>query len=440
MTNKRKIGTITGLAIVVANMVGTGAFTSIGFQVKELDSNLAILTLWFLGGIMALAGAFSYAEIVTFIKRSGGEYAFLSSIYHPMVGYLAGWISITAGFGAPIALSAIAAVTYFPHHQGVALKWLAVGLVGCITLVHTKSIRLSAVFQNIVTVLKVILILAFIVLGLRGTDVGNSFVLDKDYVKDLFSPAFAVALIYVGYSYSGWNAAAYISDDFRNARKSLPVALVGGSLLVMLLYMLLQYVFLKNVPVQQLEGRIDVGVVVMQRLLGGKMAELFGMMVSFLLVSSISAMVWVGARVTSSIAQDYSLWKFFRTAGNAIPSHALWLQFLVASILILTGTFEQIMVYCGFLLNLSTLLVVLGVFIVRKKGATNANFKSPLYPIPQILYIAIAVWVILYSTIQYPKESLFGLLNLLVGWVSFLFNKRLSKETNEKIPWVSDEK
>ncbi len=183
-----------------------------------------------------------------------------------------------------------------------------------------------------------------------------------------YTPAFAVALIYVGYSYSGWNAAAYITEDIRNSKKSLPWALLRGTFLVMVLYILLQYVFLKNVPVDELKGKIDVGVIMVKRLFGDKKAAFWGTMISFLLISSVSAMVWVGARVTSSIASDYHLWRFFRNSNGNVPKRALWLQCLIASILIVTGTFEKIMVYCGFLLTLSTMLVVAGLLYERTRN------------------------------------------------------------------------
>lgn len=153
-TNFIKVTTITGIALVIANMIGTGAFTSLGFQLVDLKSLSSILILWVLGGVIALSGAFSYAEIGTQIQKSGGEYAFLSKLFHPLVGYLSGWISITVGFAAPIALSAIAFVAYFPFFN-LNPKLTSILLIGLITALHTQSLSISSKFQNISTLLKV---------------------------------------------------------------------------------------------------------------------------------------------------------------------------------------------------------------------------------------------------------------------------------------------
>lgn len=156
-TQLYKITTLTGLALVVANMIGTGSFTSLGFQLKDLNNPTVILMLWVLGGVIALSGAFSYAEIGTHIKRSGGEYAFLTELFHPLVGYLSGWISITVGFAAPIALSAMAFVAYFPYFN-LNPKWTSIAVVAVITLIHTRNLNVSSKFQNGSTLLKIALI------------------------------------------------------------------------------------------------------------------------------------------------------------------------------------------------------------------------------------------------------------------------------------------
>ena len=229
-----KITTLTGLALVVANMIGTGAFTSLGFQLKDLSNPTVVLMLWVLGGVIALSGAFSYAEIGTHITRSGGEYAFLTRLFHPLIGYLSGWISITVGFAAPIALSAMAFVAYFPFFD-LNPKWTSIAIVAIITFIHTRNLNVSSKFQNISTFFKVVLIIALIGIGvwLEPTFNNSGFLTNSDY-SNLISPAFAVALIYVSYSYSGWNAAAYITEEFKNPKKSLPIALIGGTLLVTL--------------------------------------------------------------------------------------------------------------------------------------------------------------------------------------------------------------
>ncbi|NHN25252.1 amino acid permease [Flavobacterium jejuense] len=407
-------------------MIGTGAFTSLGFQLNDLKNPVAILTLWILGGVLALSGAFSYAEVGTAIKKSGGEYIFLSHIYHPLVGYLSGWISLTVGFAAPVALSAIAVVTYFPF-ANLPLKWTSIALVGLITLIHTFSLKTSSKFQNISTLLKIILIATLIIIGLILPKTSGTSFTEANYFTEITSGAFAIALIYVSYSYSGWNAATYITEEFKSPKKSLPVALIGGTFIVMVLYTFLQYIFLKMVSISKLTGQLNVGTIVAQKMFGDSVGNLFSLAISLLLISGISAMVWVGPRVTSSMAKDYPLWRLFQNNKNEIPKKALWLQFSITTIFLLTGTFEQILIYCGVLLTLSSALTVLGVFVLRKNKTHNSSsgFKSPLFPFFQILFLLFSIGMIFFALKQYTFETIMGVSNLFIGYGTWLINKKL---------------
>ena len=420
-----KINTITGVAIVVANMIGTGAFTSLGFQLKSIQNPYSILTLWIVGGGLALSGAFSYAEVATVIRKSGGEYTFLSAIYHPLAGYLSGWISLTVGFAAPVALSAIAAAEYFPYST-LPPRWTGLLLVGAITLVHTQSLKTSSKFQNYSTTLKVLLIMGLIALGLILPAESGATFSGRHFGEYVFSPAFAIALVYVSYSYSGWNAAIYISEEFKNPAKSLPFALIGGTVLVTVLYTLLQYIFLKHSPVEELAGQLDVGAITARKVLGSDFGDLFSLAISMLLISGISAMVWVGPRVTAGMARDYPLWQLFDNPEDEIPKKALWLQFAVTATLLLTGTFEQILIYCGILLTLSSMLTVFGVFLIRKNNIPNAEagFKSPLFPLFPVLFLLFSLGMVGFIWVEHPYETLMGISNLLIGWLTWEWNKK----------------
>lgn len=423
-----KIGTLTGLAIVVANMIGTGVFTSLGFQLQVVNHPMAILTLWIVGGLLALSGAFSYIEIATQIKKSGGEYIFLSEIYSPLVGYLAGWVSLTVGFAAPVALAAIAVVSYFPFWELPPVT-TSIILVAVVTYIHSLSLRFSSIFQNISTLLKVLLIALLIMMGLWMSPSSEISMSGSYYMQEVLSSSFAIALIYVSYSYSGWNAAVYIIEEFADPKRSLIVALIGGTALVTLLYTALQYVFLRHVAVTELVGQINVGAIVAQKILGADMGHLFSLAISLLLISGISAMVWVGPRVTSSMANDYKIWRFFQSQGNEIPVRALWFQCAVTTLLLLTGTFEQILIYCGFLLSVSSLLTVLGVFILRRRSDYGLDrdhlFQSPLFPFFQIVYIFFSLGMIIFVFVDRPLEASLGLSQLMLGALTWYLDKRI---------------
>lgn len=426
MKNNQKISTITGISIVVANMVGTGAFTSLGFQLNDLHNTASILLLWILGGLLALSGAFSYAEVGTSIKKSGGEYAFLDQLYHPLIGYLSGWISITVGFAAPIALSAIAFVEYFPIFIPYP-KVAGIVVMALITWIHSRNLKSSSRFQNFFTLLKVTVVLIFIGTALYLPGESNDNINQQAFsLQEIASGAFAISLIYVSYSYSGWNAAAYITEEFKNPRKSLPIALIGGTLIVTSLYTLLQYSFMKHVPQEELINKVNVGSITAQHMLGDNFSVIFSSSISFLLISGISAMVWVGPKVTAKIALKYSLWSCFRENATGIPVKASWLQFAISTLLLITGTFEQILIYCGVLLTISSLLVVAGVFKLRRRvpTITSDSYRSPAYPFFQILYIILSVWIVVFAFIDRPCETVLGMMSLLIGAITWLLSKK----------------
>lgn len=410
----------------MANMIGTGVFTSLGFQLPDIRNTAALLLLWVLGGLFALAGAFSYAEIGTAINRSGGEYTFLSKIYHPIIGYLSGWISITVGFAAPVALAAIA-VSKYASQAGFRSAYLGALIVIAISVVHSFNLRVSAAFQNLSTVFKVVFILAFIAAGISiGAAPENAISYVTSAKAEFLSAAFAISLIYVTYAYSGWNAAAYITEEFRSSRTDLPRALIGGTVVVTVLYTLLQYVFLRHAPYEALVNQVEVGAIAASNMFPASVSALFSGIISLLLVSSISAMVWVGPRVTSKMSEDYRLWSFLRFNGNNIPVKAIWFQAAISIALLLTGTFEQILVYCGMLLNISSALVVLGVFVVRRRQQFSTVYRSPGFPLWQLFFLLMSLWMIVFAVLYKPLETLIGLSNLGVGVITYFINKRIS--------------
>lgn len=419
-----KIGAKTAAALVVANMIGTGVFTSLGFQVVDIRNTWSILLLWIIGGVVALTGAFSYAELGSLYKRSGGEYEFLSRAYHPLVGYLAGWISLTVGFAAPVGLAAMAMGSYLEVFSGGGGKLLALGVVVGISLVHSLDLRQSSTFQNAITLLKVLLIAAIIGAGLAVAPSEDLLDLSSGWVDEITLPAFAVALVFVTYSYTGWNAAAYIVDEIMDVSNNLPKALVRGTLLVTVLYVLLHFVFLKHTPIPVLSGKVEIGQLFAEQVFGGLAGKVISGLIAFFLLSGISAMVWVGPRVSMVMGEDHSIWRFLKKKNrHGIPVTAIWFQAFISMVMILTGTFEQVLVYCGFILQISAALTVCASFRVRKKGAV-LPYRSPFHPVFPIVFIAISIWILAYLIKTNPWESVFGLINILIGYVTWLANKR----------------
>jgi APA family basic amino acid/polyamine antiporter len=422
------IGWKTATAIVVANMIGTGVFTSLGFQLVTTSNTWSILLLWVLGAVMALCGAVSYAELGTHLIRSGGEYHFLSESYHPLIGYLSGWVSLTIGFAAPVALAGMALGEYTTSYLGISAAGIAISVVLLMTIFHSISIRTSSQVQNLTTVVKLLLILGFILAGFWLTPSATGFEWGGGWQDEIFLPAFAVSFVYVTFSYSGWNAAAYIVEEIKEVQKNLPRALVLGTLLVSILYVLLNVVFLRQSPVRELAGQLEVGQVVAINMFGEAGGQLISMAIGLMLISSVSAMIWAGPRVTQVMAEDHRLWRWFAGKKKGeIPLRATWLQTLITLVLIATGTFEQVLIYSGFVLQLFAALAVGAVFIIRIKATESQGFKSPLYPLPQLLFILLSIWVLTYLLYAQPQETGWGLFNLFIGFLTFGWSQFLEK-------------
>ena len=405
-------------------MVGTGIFTSLGFQVGPLPSGFAILFLWLLGGICAFCGAVSYAELAAALPRSGGEYHFLSRVYHPAIGFLSGWLSTTVGFAAPIALAAMAFAKYFTSFA-TALSPLTVSIVivTLATLVHLHSVLLGSRFQNVATAFKLSLILVFIGAGLFvPTHVEPISFLPKAGDGALITSApFAISLVYVMYSYSGWNASTYIVGEVQNPARNVPISVALGTGLVAMLYLLLNAVFLHVAPLEALKGQLDVGHVAANYVFGTAGGKIMAGLICIGLVSSISAMTWIGPRVTMAMGEDCRALRFFAWKNvNGVPSRAIVLQLAIVILLLCQGSFEKILTYVQFSLTLCSFLTVLGVFVLRHKQPDLARpYQAWGYPFTPAIFLLISGWMLFHILRSNPIESLAGLATLLLGFIVY---------------------
>ncbi len=289
----------TAVAIIVANMIGTGVFTSLGFQLLGIQSGFAILMLWVVGGIMALCGALTYAELGATYPRSGGEYNFLTRIYHPVAGFTSGWVSSTIGFSAPTALAAITFGTYLSSViPSLSSDWLAIVLIIAMAIIHSTKRSGSGSTQVIFTAIKILFIVLFIISGIVLIENPQPviFTPDKDNIPLLFTAGFAVSLIYVNYAYTGWNAATYISSELESPQKSLPAILLTGTLIVTVVYVLLNFLFMYSTPISAMQGKLEIGVIAAQSIWGESGAKIMGISMALLLISTVSAMTIAGPR------------------------------------------------------------------------------------------------------------------------------------------------
>lgn len=432
--NTQKIGFATAISLVIANMIGTGVFTSLGFQVLDIESGFAIMMLWIVGGILSLCGALTYGEIGSAFPQSGGEYNYLSRLYHPSVGFLSGWVSVTVGFAAPVAAASTALGLYVNKiYDSVNPQILAVSVILLLTIVHSINLKLGSAVQRAFTLIKVVIIVMFVGFGLfHHPEHSVSFSPTSDSFSQMMSSAFAVSLVFVTYAYSGWNAAAYIAGDLREPQKNLPKALIWGTLIVMVIYTALNYIFLYSVPINELKGVVEVGYLSANKIFGSDLGRFMSLVIALLLVSTVSAMILAGPRVMHAMGNDIRQLKMFSTSNkNNVPYVAVIFQSVISIVLVLTSSFESLITYVGFTLNLFTFLTVFGIFILRAKHKDiQTAYKTPLYPIPPILFLLISGWILFFIFKNKTMESLFGLGTVAFGFLVYWISEKYKQNDN----------
>ncbi|NIK72898.1 APA family basic amino acid/polyamine antiporter [Thermonema lapsum] len=434
---KAKVSLQTAIAVVVANMIGTGVFTSLGYQAKATPSAFPILMLWLVGGIVALCGALSYGELASRFPRSGGEYHYLSRIYHPVIGFLSGWVSMTVGFAAPVALSAVAFGTYFfSVFPWASIQTYAVVVLIFITLIHLRSVELSGIFQNYSTGIKVGFLLFFIGLGfwLAPAPLIHTLKIRNGDWDLVFSGGFAISLAFVSFAYSGWNASAYIANEVNKPHINVSRSLLIGAGLVATLYLLLHIVFLTTLNLEELASMqaanpepIDVGYLSAKVFLGDAGAKMMAFMIAIILVSSISAMTWAGPRVSQVIGEDLQLFHFFAYKNpGGVPTYAILFQSSVALILILSASFESILYAIAFILDTFTFLTVLGLILAKSKGLYDhtPTYKTWGYPFVPLIFLAGTGWTMYFLLKSRTYESMASLLWLFIGYIVYRFSKK----------------
>lgn len=449
---KKPITLFTAVSVVVANMIGTGVFSTLSYQVLSIPSVFSILLLWAVGGVVALCGALAYSELAAALPRSGGEYNYLSRIYHPSLGFLSGWVSMVVGFSAPIAAAAIALSEYvLKIYPGLYPKVIASVIVIGLSVIHGTDVKAGGMFQSIFTSLKILLLLFLIFAGFL-IPTGQPITIlptEGDWTTIFGTSAFAVSLVYVSYAYSGWNASAYIAGEIRNPQKNLPKSLLLGTGLVMLLYLGVNYVFLFTVPMTEMTNlnysdlannpELAVGFLAGKNIFGEAGGKIISALIAFGLISTVSSMVIAGPRVMQVMGEDFRLFKLLsqKSSGGA-PVYAVGLQLLIALVLIFTSSFDQVITYIGFTLSLFATLTVAGVYVLRWK---NPDLPRPYrtwgYPITPAIFIIINIWMCVYLVMDKPIISLVGLGTIVLGLAFYFLAK--SRGTNEPQSEVGEE-
>jgi APA family basic amino acid/polyamine antiporter len=437
---KRKLGLFPLTNIVVANMIGAGIFTTSGLLMTDLRNPVVMISLWIVGGIIALCGALSYGELGAAIPLAGGEYAFLSRLFHPVLGFLSGWVSFFVGFSAPIAASAIGFTEYmaraFPGVlsiwgsgnplEAVALKkFYAILVIMIFTLIHIRGIEFGSQVQNLLTLLKVALIAGLIFFGFFfGKGSLDHFFQGSDFAFDFSGwKSIGLGLMWIMFAYSGWNASAYIGSEIKNPVKNLPRSLILGTGIVVFLYFCLNLFYVYAIKPDDMKGVISIAGLAAGNLFGKSFENVLSILISFALFSSLSAFIILGPRVYYSMAKDGYFFTFTGEVHKkySVPSKSILLQGIIASAMVLFGTFDQILTYMGFSLGIFPILSIIGVFKLRL--SKKSIYKLPGYPVIPAIYILAGISILFLAYFERPIESSIAVLTVLIGIPVYLIFK-----------------
>jgi APA family basic amino acid/polyamine antiporter len=410
----RQLGLTSATALVVATMVGTGIFTTSGLLLADLHEPWAVMVVWVVGAVFAALGALCYGALSRAIPESGGEYLFVSRTIHPSIGSVVGWVTLPAGFAAPLAASAYAFGAY-------VAAWLPAWhpqlpgtlLILIFSVLHATNVRRGAWTQNLGVILNLTLIVVFITLALPRSDMPAATV-ESAFLAAPFS-VYAVSLTWVSYSFFGWNSAAYIGGEVLNPTRNLPRAMLLGTGVVALLYLGMNMAFLGSAPVGELAGKVEIGRVAARALGGVSAAEIVTVIVVLVLTTSVSSFVMAGPRVYAKMAEDGYMPAWMKPSGGRPPAVSIWIQSVVALVILWTATFDGLLTYIGFTLSFANAATIIGLIVLRR--ARGAEVRVPGWPWVPCSFLAIWCVMAVLTFRDRPVESLTGLATLAIGLV-----------------------
>ena len=444
----RQLGIGSATALVISNMIGTGILTTSGFLAGQLGSAELVLLIWGVGAVCALAGAFCYSELGVNFPSSGGEYVYLTEAFGPTWGFMTGWISFFAGFSAPIAAAALAFSDYLGHffanlrldsaHHVIgsgtwelrlgAAQFLASAIIALFTIINCLGIRRTARVQNVLTSLKILIILTFLVMGfVFGHGSWENFT--HPAVRTSITPLFAqffVSLFYIYVSYSGWNAATYVAEELKHPARTLPLSLAYGTALVAALFIGLNVLFIYAVPLESMQGVVAVGALAAQHLFGPAVAGIFAAAMALSLLATVNAEVTIGPRVSYAMAKNGA---FFSMAAKVDPRwHTPVIAIVcqgVCAILMTVSPFLNLLLYIGLLLNFFAVLSVGSLFIFRRRpGWQKLGVVSFAYPLLPAFFVAVGVWMTILGVMLRPGISAIAVLTVAAGAAVYHFRLR----------------
>lgn len=440
---KRTINLRSATGIVIANMIGGGIFVTVGIIAGKLPGPVWVLSFWIIGGIIALLGALCYTELATRMPEGGGEYIYLSKLFHPIFGFLAGWTSFLVGFSAPIAGSALGFSEYIiaglnfekifsPELIIVFKKVLSVAIVLIFTILHYRGIKTGVFAQNIFVLIKIIVIIGLVLAGFLLFEQNfNQFRVGfREFSGDI---AIGTAMMLIMFSYSGWNAVSYIAGEIKNPKRNIPISLILGTLTVAAFYIILNLLILASLPFNDIQGDVTVFEKVFVNIFGQFTGNFLSIIIGLLLVSSISAFILLGPRVYYAMAKDRL---FFRFASKIhpvfeVPSRSIAVQGSIAIVFVIFTSIEQLFVYLYYALNLFPIMAVFGIFVARfRKIGDDSSVNVIGYPLVPIIFLVFSIYLAIITFIERPIESIAAIATIMLGIPCYYILLRVISKNN----------
>ncbi len=416
-------------------MIGAGVFTTSGFSFADLGDPRQVMFAWMIGGVIATCGAISYGQLAQRITESGGEYLFLSRLIHPSIGFIAGWVSLLAGFTGAIAFAATAFESY-ALPEPVRPSWYLPGTVGVLSIIlfgllHSLVLRSGLVAQNVIVSLKLVLLLAFVAYAFSVFPSGwPGRQVELPAATEFSVYAIASTLVWISLSFSGFNAAAYVTGEVANAKQNVPRSMVLGTLVVTVFYVALNYIFLFGPLPEEAKGAPDIAAVASQAVGGTFLSTLVRIIVSVALLSSVSSMIIAGPRVYAKMASDGVFPNLFRVAPRdrlVVPAAAIWLQVGLACLVVCVSSLKSLLDYLGFTLSVTAAVAVACIFWTRRENDTL--FHRLVFSAIALVYVAATLALAVLSAIGRPQQLIGFGVTVASGIVLYLFFRRLGAAT-----------
>jgi amino acid transporter len=420
----RRFGLVSATCLVIANMVGAGVFTTTGFSLADIQNREIVLLAWCIGGLIAICGAVSYGKLSETLNESGGEYLFLTRMFHPAVGFVAGWISLLAGFSAPIALAAWAFETYAIQHVQLPLWYfpgsIAVALITLFGILHALGAKSGMVTQNIVIGIKLLLLFALIIVAWasypeswKGIDSNAS---ERPF--DLY--AFASSLVWISLSFSGFNCAVYIAGEIRDPKRNVFRSMLIGTAIVTVVYLALNFIFLYAPAYESVVGQEQIATIASYAIGGQRFANLVRIIILIALISSVSSMIVAGPRVYAKMASDGVFPRLFRPKDKATssPTHAIWLQVAISIVFVLSSTLYSLIEYLSLTLSVSAALTVACLFW---KTPWRLNRSRLWWLVPAGFYVITTLVLVVLVAYERPPKLYGFSITIATGLLSYFF-------------------